>query len=308
MGLILHQGQQIDAKGGLQRGAFVQFTQNVVFRSRFVQFDHDAHALAVRLVPQVADAFQVALTHQFGDALDQRGLVDLVRQLVDDDAALATAHVLQVHPPADGQFAFAGGISAEQFIRIMLLQDDAAGGKIWSFDKAHQIGNGNIIEFFPAVQHEDQRVDHFGQVVRGNAGGHAHRDARGAIDQQVGHCCRQHFRLVQRTVKVAPEVNRIPVELIKNFYGKWRQAGFGVAHRRGRVAVHAAEIALAVHQHIAHGEILPQARHGFIDSHIAVGMVLAQHLTDDSGGFLERRIRAQSHVVHGIQNPALHGF
>ena len=73
----------------------------------------------VEVDAEVADAFQVALTHQFGDALDQRGLVDLVRQLVDDDAALATAHVLQVHPSADGQPAFAGGISLQNIFLII---------------------------------------------------------------------------------------------------------------------------------------------------------------------------------------------
>jgi hypothetical protein len=43
-------------------------------------------------------------------------------------------------------------------------------------------------------------VDHFGEVVRRNVGGHAHGDARGAVDQQVRQAGRQTGALAPAVV------------------------------------------------------------------------------------------------------------
>ena len=50
-----------------------------------LQIDDDAHAVAIRLVADVGDALDRLLAHELGDALDQPRLVDLVRDLGDDD-------------------------------------------------------------------------------------------------------------------------------------------------------------------------------------------------------------------------------
>ncbi len=60
-------------------------------------------------------------------------------------------------------------------------------------------------------------------------------------------------------------------------------AGFGVAHGGGGVAVNGAEVALAIDQRVAHGEVLGHADHGVVDGLVAVGMVFAQHFADDTG-------------------------
>ncbi len=80
------------------------------------------------------------------------------------------------------------------------------------------------------------------------------------------------------------------------------QAGFGVAHGRRGVAVDRAEVALAVDQRVAHREILRHARHGVVDRHVAVRVVLAEHFADDAGRFLVGGVGADAHVVHGIQD------
>src|SRR3989304_2221219 len=63
--------------------------------------------------------------------------------------------------------------------------------------------------------------------------------------------------------------------------GSGRGSGGG-----GRVVVDRAEVALAVHQRVAHGEVLGQAHHRLIDGAVAVGVVLAQDLADDTGALL----------------------
>ena len=50
------------------------------------ELDDDAHAVPVRFVAQVGDAFDALVLDQLGDGLDELGLVDLVGDLVDDDA------------------------------------------------------------------------------------------------------------------------------------------------------------------------------------------------------------------------------
>ena len=59
---------------------------------------------------------------------------------------------------------------------------------------------------------------------------------------------------------------------------------------------------------IAHGEILRHARHGFVDGHVTVRMIFAQHFADDAGGFFVRAAGADAHVVHGIQDAPVDGL
>ena len=45
----------------------------------------------------------------------------------------------------------------------------------------HELGERDL----RVVEHREAGVDDFDEVVRRNVGGHAHRDAGGAVDQQV---------------------------------------------------------------------------------------------------------------------------
>ncbi len=50
-----------------------------------LQFDHDAHAIAIAFVANVGDVVDDLVVDQVGDAFDQPGLVYLVRNFGDDD-------------------------------------------------------------------------------------------------------------------------------------------------------------------------------------------------------------------------------
>ena len=79
------QRQHVGAELGLHLGEPVEVVQHHLGRRIPLQFDHDAHAVAVALVPQIADALDLLGAHQFGDALDQRVLVHLIRDFPHDD-------------------------------------------------------------------------------------------------------------------------------------------------------------------------------------------------------------------------------
>ena len=60
------------------------------------------------------------------------------------------------------------------------------------------------------------------------------------------------------------------------------QARLGVAHRRRRIAVHRAEIALPVDQRQAHREVLRHAHQRVVDRLVAVRVVFTHHVADDA--------------------------
>ncbi len=77
--LAVDQRQQVDAEGGLHGRALVELAQHDLRLGVLGELDDDAHALAVGLVTQVGEAFQMAVACQLGDALDQAGFVDRCR-------------------------------------------------------------------------------------------------------------------------------------------------------------------------------------------------------------------------------------
>ena len=142
-------------------------------------------------------------------------------------------------------------------------------------DVLHQVGEGTL----RIVQHTDHGVDDLGEVVGRDVGGHAHGDAAGAIDQQVGEPGGEHLGLLPGLVKVGVPVHGVLLNVPQHLVGELGQPGLGVTVGGGGIAIYGAEVAVAVHQHIPHGEVLGQTDQGVIDGLVAVGVVAAQHVT-----------------------------
>ncbi len=69
LGLAVHQRHHVHAKGVLQLGLLVQVVEHHLGYFAALELDHQAHAGLVRLVLDVADAFELLLVHQLGHAL-----------------------------------------------------------------------------------------------------------------------------------------------------------------------------------------------------------------------------------------------
>ena len=69
------------------------------------------------------------------------------------------------------------------------------------------------------------------------------------------------------------------------------QPRFGVAHRRGIVAVDRAEISLPIDEGIAQVEVLRHADEGVVDGGIAVRVVVLEHFADDTGALAIASVR-----------------
>ena len=182
--------------------------------------------------------------------------------------------------------------------------DDAFRGEVRPLDVPHKVRKGGV----GVVQETDTGPDDLFQVVGGDVGGHAHGDAAGPVHQQVGEPGRQDPGLFPALVEVGIPVHRVLFDVPEHFVGDFGQPGLRIPVGGGGIPVHGTEVAVAVYQHIAHGEVLGQTDHGVIDAGVSVGVVLAQHLAYGGGGLLKGFVGGQAVLVHGIEDPAVDGF
>ena len=177
--LAVDQRHHVDAEGVLQLRLLVQVVQHHLGHFAALELDHHAHAGLVALVLDVADALDLLLVDELGDALEQRLLVHLVRDLVDDDRlALAAVDVLEVALGAHHHLAAPGAVALAHAGQAV---DDAGGREVGRRDDLHQL----VDRRRRVLQQVQAGVDDLVEVVRRDVGGHADRDAGRAVDQQV---------------------------------------------------------------------------------------------------------------------------
>ena len=142
----------------------------------------------------------------------------------------------------------------------------------------------------------------------GHVGGHTDGDAGGAVDEQVGDFGGQHGGLGDGVVEVEHHIDGVLLDVGDHLFGGAAQAGFGVTHGGGAVAVHGTEVTLSVHEGVAEGPRLGHAHEGVIDGRVAVRVVFTEHLTDDTGALAVGAALGDVHVPHGVDDAALHGL
>ena len=179
--------------------------------------------------------------------------------------------------------------------------DLAAGGQVGAGDEPHQ-----VVEVGVGVGDQvTQRLHDLDQVVRGHVGRHADGDAGGAVDEQVGERGGQHRRLELAAVVVGLEVDGVLVDRGRHRHRRRRHPALGVPHRR-RAVVGRAEVAVAVDQRQPHRPGLRHPDQRVVDRAVAVRVQPAHHLADDAGALHVPAVGPQAHVVHRVEDPALH--
>ena len=149
-------------------------------------------------------------------------------------------------------------------------------------------------------------VAELGRVVRRDRGGHANRDALRAVGEQVREAAGQNHRLLALAVVIRAELDAVLVDAFQQQPRDIGHARFGVAVGGGIIAVDIAEIALAVDQRIARGEVLRQADHGVVDRLVAMRMERAHHVADDFSGLLEGRAGVEPQQTHAVEDAPVH--
>ena len=302
LGRAVDQRQHDRAEGRLHLGVLVQLVQHHRGDGVALQIDDDPHPLAVGVVLDVGDAVELLVVGELGDLRDEVRLVHLIGDLGDHDLLLPRGLFFldhgagpQHHPPAALLIAF-----LDPFASV----DDRAGREVGALDELPEILGGRV----RVVHQMIDRFDRLGEVVRRDVRGHADGDARRPVHDQVGEPRRQHRRLLQPVVEVGDEVDGVLVDVLEHRHRDAREARFGVAVRGGRVAVHGAEVALAVHQRVAQREVLHHAHQRVVDRHVAVGVVLAEHVADHRGALLVGAAGDEPQLVHRVQDAAVHGL
>ena len=288
----------------LARGLGLEHQAHRVAAVGFVAraIEHRQHQLLFALLLR-GERFLPRPCLRIGDGLDL--LKDFARrgarrQLVHHHLPLPARKALYGPARAHPHRAAAVGIG---LAHLGARRDDlAAAGEVRALDVFHHPGERE----FGFADERDRGVGDFGQVVAGNLGGHAHGDARGAVQQHHRQARRQQLRLDHAAVVVGREIHGAAVEFRQQHLGEFGQARLGVAHRRRLVAVARAEVALAVHQRVAQAEVLRDAHHRVIHGGVAVRMELAEHVADHARGFLARRAGAPVHFPHGVEDARLH--
>ncbi len=300
--LAVDERDHVHAERILQLRRLVQVVQHHFRHFTALELDHDTHAALVRLVADVGDAFELLLVDELGDPLEQRALVHLVRQLVDDDRhPLAAVDLLEVRGRAHHDAAAPGAIAVAHAGDAV---DDAGRREIRRRDDLDQL----VDRRFRVAEQMLARVDDFVQVVRRDVGRHADRNTRRAVDQQVRDARRQDRRLHFVAVVVRLEIDRFLVDVGEQLVADLRHANFGVTHRRGIVAVDRAEVALPVDQHVAQREVLRHPHDRVVDRRVAVRVIFTDHVTDDTRRLLVRAVPVVVQFVHREQHAPMHGF
>src|SRR6266446_3467708 len=299
--LTPNDGQQDHAEGFLHLGVLEKIVEDELGFFAALDFHDDAHALARGFVAHVGDAVDFFVLHQVGDALDELGFVDLIGNFGDDDIFAVFADVL------DGGFGAHHEAAAARFVGgfdAFAAGDVCAGRKIRARDQLHDFLESGV-RFF---DQQHRGFDDFPQIVWRNVGGHAHGNAAGAVDEEIGDARRKNEGLFARLIEVRNEIDRLFFEVGQNVFADFRQAGFRVPHGRRRIAVHGAEVSLAVDERVAHVEVLREADERGIDDGFTVRVIVAGGVAADFRALAEAAIGGQAEVVHGHQDAALHGL
>ena len=98
LGHPVREGQHVDPERGLHGRVLEQLVEHYLGDRFALQLDDHPHARTIGFVAQVGDLRDLLLPHQFGDLLDELGLVHLVGELGDDDGGLALLDGLGMRP------------------------------------------------------------------------------------------------------------------------------------------------------------------------------------------------------------------
>ncbi len=296
-----HDRQQDHAERFLHLRVLEKVGQNDLRLFVALHLDHDAHAIAVAFVADVGDAFDFLVLDQLGDVLDQARFVDLIGQLGDDDVLPFLAALL------DG--GFGAHLERSAAVGIGLLDsfaavDVAAGGKVRTGDELHHFFQVGVRLF----DQQDRGFHNFFQIVRRDVRRHADRNAGRAVDEKIGNARWENDRFLLALIEVGSEIDGFLLDIREHFLSDLRKARLGIPHGRGRVAIHRAEVSLAVDERVAHVEILRHAYKGVIHGRVAVRMEFAEDFADDLRALAVGFRRGESQLVHAEENPPVDGL
>ncbi len=297
--LTIHDRQENHGEAFLHLRVLVQLVQHNLRLGASLQLDHDPHAIAIALVTHIRNLVNDLFVHQLRDALDQRVLVDLVRNLGNDNCFASTRNLLgrRTRPHQEASPPRAIGLR-----NIRAPIQEAARRKIRTL---HMLQH-----FFQTsqriVDQRDRRIDHFRQIMRRNIRRHSNRNPIRPIHNQVWNTRRKSRRLKRGLVVIRHKIDRIHVDVSQHLAGYLHHAAFGIPHCRRRIAIDRTKIALPINHRITQTERLRQPHHGVVNRRVAMRMKHTHRLPHDLGALGVLLVELQPHLVHRVQHASMH--
>ena len=117
-----------------------------------------------------------------------------------------------------------GGIGPQYRVHLLAVVlsvavDEASGGEVGPLYELHQFLNGDLILSLIVVNQIAKGIAYLPQVMGGDVSGHAHRDPRGAGQEQVGQPRWQYRGLLEHPVEVVHEIHGVFVNVHQQFLG-----------------------------------------------------------------------------------------
>ena len=234
--------------------------------------------------------------HLVGDLLENLGTRDLIGQCSNNNFA-----ALDVVGGTGLEAALTSSIKLQNF--FLGRNEFRFSRIIWAFYVFAKIFDRGL----GLVEQVKTGAGNLIQIMRRDIRRHADCDAATTVKQHVRQARRQHLRLVHRAIEVGFPVDSALSKLTQQHIGVVAQTRFGIAHGRERLGVVlTTPVALTIHQRVAIGKRLRHEHHGLVAGRITVGVELAYHVADGTGGFLELRRRLQAQLGHGVDDTSLH--
>ena len=219
----------IDREVGLQFGHLIELVEDDIGVDILLEVDDDAHALAIGLVVDIGDAFNLLFVGKLGNVLDEFGLINAVRYLGDDNAVVLTL-ALNFGLTANHDFAATGLIGLSYAI---ITIDDTARWEVGSLNVLHQFVDGNL----RIIDIGTDAIDTLREIVGRHIGSHTDSDAVGTIDEKCRDTCGEHLGLHECAVEVWHHIDGILVDVTKHLLGNLRETCLGITHSSGAIAV-----------------------------------------------------------------------
>ena len=289
--------QRVDAERRGQLRELVQLVDDHLGHGVALEFDDNARVF-VRLIPYGGDVGDRFVVGQLRDLLDQRGAVDHVRNLRDDDLLAVALHLLDADAAALLDAAPAGlKIVADR----IQPNGETACREVRPFDELHQPLDADV----RVVDLRADAIDDLAEVVRSDTCRHANGNACAAVDEQVRERRREHGRLLAGLVVVGHPVDRVLVHVDHQRVAKVREARLGVTHGGRRVALDGAEVPLPVHERASHRPRLRHVDECRVNRCLAVRVIVAARVAADLGALAVMPTGREVQVVHREQDAAL---
>ena len=239
--------------------------------------------------------------HQAGDGFNEHLLIDLIRDVVNDQNLAPGLRFFVVRMRADHNAPAPGAVA---LVHALETKDDAPRGKVWSGHLGNQFVNACV----RVMQKMAARVHGFSEVVRRNVRCHTDRNTRRTVHQKVRKFRREHHRFFFGVIKVRNKVDGVFVEVVQHGVRNLRKTALRVTHGGRPVAVNGTEVTLTGNKRIAHRKVLREAHQRLVGSLVAMRVVLTDHVTHNTRALFGGIIEGVVELVHRVQNAAVHGL